>query len=80
MRETNVIHLNGKDRNKPCVCGSGRKYKICCGRENVRRIATLETPAPAKVSAGPMILRKSSSVGYSTANLTASLLGALLCG
>ncbi len=20
----------GRDRNKPCSCGSGRKYKKCC--------------------------------------------------
>lgn len=24
--------MRGKDRNKPCPCGSGRKYKKCCGR------------------------------------------------
>jgi hypothetical protein len=23
--------LKGKDRNLPCPCGSGRKYKKCCG-------------------------------------------------
>jgi len=22
-------------RNDPCFCGSGRKYKKCCGREDV---------------------------------------------
>lgn len=22
----------GRDRNKPCICGSGRKFKKCCGR------------------------------------------------
>lgn len=24
--------MKGHDRNKPCPCGSGRKYKRCCGR------------------------------------------------
>jgi len=24
--------LKGRDRNAPCPCGSGRKYKRCCGR------------------------------------------------
>ncbi len=24
--------LKGKHRNSPCPCGSGRKYKYCCGR------------------------------------------------
>lgn len=23
--------MKGRDRNKPCPCGSGRKYKHCCG-------------------------------------------------
>lgn len=22
-------------RNKPCPCGSGKKYKLCCGKANV---------------------------------------------
>jgi hypothetical protein len=26
-----AIRTSGKDRNKPCVCGSGRKQKKCCG-------------------------------------------------
>ncbi len=25
------ISLKGSDRNKPCPCGSGKKFKICCG-------------------------------------------------
>ena len=24
--------IKGRDRNKPCPCGSGKKYKKCCGR------------------------------------------------
>lgn len=24
--------MKGRDRNRPCPCGSGRKYKRCCGR------------------------------------------------
>jgi hypothetical protein len=24
--------LKGRDRNKPCFCGSGKKYKKCCGK------------------------------------------------
>ena len=24
--------MKGRDRNKPCPCGSGRKFKNCCGR------------------------------------------------
>lgn len=23
-------HASGADRNKPCPCGSGKKYKKCC--------------------------------------------------
>lgn len=26
------IDLKGKDRNKPCICGSGKNIKRCCGR------------------------------------------------
>lgn len=26
-----VRRMKGKDRNKPCPCGSGKKYKKCCG-------------------------------------------------
>ena len=24
--------MKGRDRNKPCPCGSGKKFKYCCGR------------------------------------------------
>ena len=24
--------MKGKERNKPCPCGSGKKYKTCCGK------------------------------------------------
>jgi len=24
--------VQGRDRNQPCQCGSGRKFKKCCGR------------------------------------------------
>lgn len=27
----NIRRMKGKDRNKPCPCGSGKKYKKCCG-------------------------------------------------
>jgi hypothetical protein len=26
------IDVKGKDRNLPCICGSGKKIKKCCGR------------------------------------------------
>ena len=25
--------MKGRDRNKPCPCGSGRKFKNCCGQD-----------------------------------------------
>jgi len=28
----NKFNLKGKDRNKLCPCGSGKKYKKCCGK------------------------------------------------
>ncbi|MGE5152396.1 MAG: SEC-C metal-binding domain-containing protein [Bdellovibrio bacteriovorus] len=27
-----VKKFPGTGRNEPCPCGSGRKYKLCCGR------------------------------------------------
>jgi len=24
--------MKGRDRNKPCFCGSGKKFKKCCGQ------------------------------------------------
>lgn len=27
--------MNKINRNAPCPCGSGKKYKRCCGAENV---------------------------------------------
>lgn len=26
------IKMNGNNRNKPCPCGSGKKFKKCCGK------------------------------------------------
>ena len=34
-RKTNIVEFNTKKkigRNDPCPCGSGKKYKLCCGR------------------------------------------------
>ena len=30
--ERTLHRMKGRDRNTPCPCGSGRKYKKCCGR------------------------------------------------
>ncbi|MEX2376077.1 MAG: SEC-C domain-containing protein [Dehalococcoidia bacterium] len=27
-----ALNVKGRDRNQPCRCGSGRKFKKCCGR------------------------------------------------
>jgi len=32
-REANIAHSNKVGRNDPCPCGSGKKYKNCCGRK-----------------------------------------------
>ena len=32
-------------RNESCPCGSGRKFKHCCGRERAQRTAPAQTPA-----------------------------------
>lgn len=28
----NALKMKGRDRNKPCPCGSDKKFKNCCGR------------------------------------------------
>jgi SEC-C motif len=30
--ERSEAPMKGRDRNKPCICGSGKKFKKCCGR------------------------------------------------
>ena len=32
-REANIAHANKVGRNDACPCGSGKKYKNCCGRK-----------------------------------------------
>jgi uncharacterized protein YchJ len=36
LEQTEAVHPNTKipqlGRNAPCVCGSGKKYKKCCGK------------------------------------------------
>lgn len=32
-REANIAHSNKIGRNDPCSCGSGKKYKNCCGKK-----------------------------------------------
>ena len=29
--EPSTKRMKGRDRNKPCPCGSGKKHKKCCG-------------------------------------------------
>ncbi|MBO4408167.1 MAG: SEC-C domain-containing protein [Clostridiales bacterium] len=31
-REANIAHAENIGRNDPCPCGSGKKYKKCCGK------------------------------------------------
>ena len=32
-RESNMAHSDKIGRNDPCPCGSGKKYKNCCGKK-----------------------------------------------
>ena len=32
-REANIAHSDKIGRNDPCPCGSGKKYKNCCGKK-----------------------------------------------
>jgi uncharacterized protein YecA (UPF0149 family) len=34
VREVDYGPMAGRDRNKPCPCGSGRKWKCCHGRSS----------------------------------------------
>ena len=31
LRDARLLAMKGRDRNKPCRCGSGLKFKNCCG-------------------------------------------------
>ena len=31
LKFSHKIDMKGKDRNKLCICGSGKKIKDCCG-------------------------------------------------
>ncbi len=46
-------------RNAPCPCGSGEKYKRCCGAAGAPRIAAANAPAstPAGANLGPVAAR-----------------------
>ena len=33
-RDANMAHSDKVGRNEPCPCGSGKKYKNCCGKRN----------------------------------------------
>lgn len=33
-REDNIVHVEKIGRNDPCPCGSGKKYKNCCGKDS----------------------------------------------
>ena len=32
MRKTTIVKEKTPGRNEPCPCGSGKKYKKCCGK------------------------------------------------
>lgn len=34
-RDDNTVHVEKIGRNDPCPCGSGKKYKKCCGKKEV---------------------------------------------
>jgi len=40
-------------RNKPCPCGSGKKYKHCCLNQDQARSETLKRAAPRYLGPGP---------------------------
>jgi tetratricopeptide (TPR) repeat protein len=40
-------------RNDPCPCGSGRKYKQCCGRPDAGGATTAAAPAQGPTGTGP---------------------------
>lgn len=31
-RESKIVRVEKVGRNEPCICGSGKKYKKCCGK------------------------------------------------
>jgi SEC-C motif len=32
IQAQSALQMKGRDRNKPCFCGSGKKFKKCCGK------------------------------------------------
>jgi hypothetical protein len=44
LLEEFYVYPTGKDkvgRNDPCICGSGKKLKKCCGEPDLQRYAQL---------------------------------------
>ena len=39
-------------RNDPCACGSGRKYKLCCGAVRCAALRIVPAPGPASSARG----------------------------
>ena len=37
MNEPYQREMKKIGRNDPCPCGSGKKYKKCCGRQDIRQ-------------------------------------------
>jgi uncharacterized protein len=33
IEQSTVVASSGVGRNEPCPCGSGKKYKKCCGHD-----------------------------------------------
>jgi hypothetical protein len=51
-------------RNDPCTCGSGKKYKKCCGVQ--KKLAARNTTVMDASSAGSLLGRISHSSGMNT--------------
>ena len=46
--------MTGIGRNAPCPCGSGRKFKQCCGRHEVSALTARSARFPAPAAAAPV--------------------------
>jgi len=85
LRSSTLHDPDGSDRNKPCRCGSGKKYKRCCIDDDERQfrdalgVASRSMhPRPSRPSRPPTEPTRSRSAPQTTWRRALSWLGATM--
>jgi hypothetical protein len=60
-------HMKTIGRNEPCPCGSGKKYKFCCGSQSGAPLAKLHMPKLDTVAMLQQAMRHLQAGGLSQA-------------